>query len=100
MVTTFADISLRFLSPFSCLLVEFLTAYFCRDVVQSRAATRSHAYNSNASAYCRGNLRELLVQLGHQYHESAIGLNFREEDTSCLYRPRSKFNSRRGQALV
>src|SRR5262245_51810325 len=76
-----------FISPF-----EFLTAYFRRVVVQSSAATRSHAYNTKASACCRWDRHELLVQLGHQYHELTVGLNFREEGASCLCWPRSKFS--------
>src|SRR5215510_2806732 len=49
-------------------------------------------YHSKTSAYCRWNLRELLIQLGDQYHELAIGLNFREKGASSRCRPGSEFS--------
>ena len=49
-------------------------------------------YNSKASACRRRDLHELLIQLGHQYHELTVGLNFREEGASCRRWPRSEFS--------
>ena len=59
-----------------------------------------NARHGKTSACRRRDLHEFLIQLGQQYHEPAIGLNFREEDTSCLRGPSPKFISRRGEALV
>src|SRR5262249_20096435 len=77
-----------FMSP----LLSFLPHTSAATLVQSRAATRSHAYNSKASAYRRGNLRQLLIQLGHQYHEPSIRLNFREKGAPCPRGPGSEFS--------
>jgi hypothetical protein len=49
-------------------------------------------YHSKASASRRRDLHELLIQLGHQYHELTVGLNFREEGASCRRWPRSEFS--------
>ena len=50
-------------------------------------------YHCKASARAlRWDLHELLIQLGHQYHELTVGLNFREEGASCRRWPRSEFS--------
>ena len=82
-VTLIASVSVAI----SC-LIRLLRSWMRK----SAGACATAAYNSSASACRRWNLRELLIQLGHQYHEPAIRLNFREKGTACRRRPGSKFS--------
>src|SRR5262245_42127972 len=76
-----------FMSP----LLSFLP-HTSAATSSSPVRDRSQAYTDTRSECRRRDLHELLVQLGHQYHELTVGLNFREEGASYLCWPRSEFS--------